>query len=133
MPTLAEIMAAKAAAAVPPSSGVVIRASDEKAKMAASIKYTLDELAPKVLPPAPRELGNTQLGETFPMDYPPQGSAEDALQWFRSLHSFDTDLGIVIDPIAAQGWIAVKPQGLPKPILLLKLPLLNCPSPGQPF
>ena len=133
MATLAELMAAKAAVPAPPSSGVVIRAEDEKAKLAASIKHTMDALAPKVSPPAPRELGNTQPEETLPMDYPPQGSPESELEWFRSLHSFDSDLGVVIDPMGLKAWIAVRPQGVTKPLLLLKLPILSCPSYGQPF
>jgi hypothetical protein len=126
MPTLAELMAAKKA----PSTGTVIRAVDEKAKLAASIKATMDDLAPKVQPPAPRELGAIDKGERIPMDYP---SEDQGLEWFRSCHSFDSDMGIVIEPRGEHAWVAVQAPGHLQPILLLRLPLLNRAEAGQPF
>ena len=124
-------MAAKAAGGS--NAAPVIRATDEKAKLAAEIKRTLDETAPKALSPTPRELGSPVKGEEIPMDYPPTGASEREQEWFNSLHSFDTDLVIVIDPTSEAAWIACKTQGSPKPLLLLKLPLCNLPLHNQPF
>lgn len=131
MPTLKDILAAQAA----PTKGVVIRAADEKAKMAASIKSTLDNLAPKIMPslPLPRELGAMETGERVPTDYPSPEATIDEKAWFTSLHSFDSDMAIVIDPSGQQAWIAVRRSKFdPNPLLLLKLPLLKFPSSNQP-
>jgi hypothetical protein len=111
-------------------TGTVIRAVDEKAKLAASIKATMDDLAPKVQPPAPRELGAIEKGERIPMDYP---SEDQGLEWFRSCHSFDSDMGIVIEPGGEMAWVAVKAPGNSHPILLLRLPLMNRAESCQPF
>lgn len=135
MATLAEIMAKKQAAAST-ASAPVIRQADEKVALAATIKATLDGTAPKIQPLAsqPRELGATERGERIPMDYPPQDAPEEATKWFRSLHSFATDLCVVIDPEAPRAWIAVAPQGMQHaPLLLYPLPLHNRSLNGQPF
>jgi hypothetical protein len=126
MPTLAEIMATKAKSSAP-----VIRASDEKARIAETIKLTLDGLAPKIQPPTPepRELGAMEEGERIPMDYPSPEAGEDEVKWFNSLHSFAADMGVVIDPSNEHAWIAVKTNKHDShPLLLLKLPLLNRPQ-----
>jgi hypothetical protein len=59
------------------------------------------------------------------MDHPGQGAAEDEWKWFDSMHSFDTDLGIVIDPNGEQAWIAVKARRFDPPLLLHPLPIIN--------
>lgn len=133
MATLSEILAKKAARA---GTGTVIRAEDEKAKLAASIKSTLDASAPslpKTQPPAPRELGAMEPGERLPMDHPPQGAPDAAWEWFDSLHSFESDLGIVIDPKGEHAWLAVQAKQFDPPLLILRLPLLNRRLPGEPF
>ena len=130
---LSEILAAKNQ---PKQEGLKISAADDKAKLAETIKLTLDGLAPKIQPPTPepRELGAMEEGERIPMDYPSPEASEDELKWFNSLHSFASDMGIVIDPNGEQAWIAVKQNKHDsRPLLLLKLPLLNCPSSNQPF
>lgn len=137
MPTLAEILAKKKAAASPESKGMVIRAEDEKAKLAATIKQTLDASAPKPAPPLPhaneRELGAMEQGERIPMDHPAPEDGEAGQAWFRSLHSFETTLGIIIEPEGEHAWIAVKATKFEPPILLQRLPLLNRPQNGNPF
>lgn len=145
MATLAEIMARKAAGAKAPAApsgetkGMVIRAEDERERLAASIKMTLDASAPKAQAPARessedrRELGAMEPGERLPMDHPPQGAPESEWDYFNCLHSFTTDLGIVIDLDGQSAWLAV--TGMPNrpPLLLHKLPLFNRPTANQPF
>ena len=136
MATLAEIMARKAAGAkapASPSGGTIIRAEDEKAKLAADIKQTLDACAPKVLPPAPRELGAMEPGERLPVDHPPQGAPDADWEYFDSLHSFETDLAIVLEPTGGHAWLALTANPTQPPLLLMRLPLLNRPQAGQPF
>jgi hypothetical protein len=129
MPTLAEIMAAKeakrAAAKPPEATGIKITPESEQVARAAEIKQSLDACAPKAKPPAPRELGALQPGERVPMDHPGQGAAEDEWKWFDLMHSFATDLGIVIDPNGEQAWIAVKARRFDPPLLLHPLPIIN--------
>jgi hypothetical protein len=132
-PKLSEILSAQSK---PKSTGLVIRAEDERARMAADIKITLDGLAPKIQPLAsqPRELGAMENGERIPMEYPSPKATEEERKWFSSLHAFASDMGVVIDPSNEHAWIAVKQNKHDsKPLLLLKLPLLNCPRPSQPF
>ena len=132
MPTLSEILAKKSAAPT-------IRKDDEKAKLAASIKMTLDASSPppKQQPPADtrRELGAMELGERLPMDHPPEGSPDAAWEWFDSLHSFTTDLGIVIEPgESGHAWIAVQSREFQPPLLMFRLPLINRKAAyGNPF
>jgi hypothetical protein len=131
MPSLAEILAAKSYKAAKPTeaqpaaSGLKITPDSEKADLAASIKQGLDACAPKVNPPAPRELGAMTLGERVPMDQPKEGAPAAEWEWFDSMHSFESDLGIVIDPNGDQAWIAVQAFQTKPPILLHRLPLLN--------
>lgn len=128
MPSLAEIMAAKAAKkAYAPAveGGIKITPESELAARAAGIKQTLDACAPKAQPPAPRELGATLPGERVPMDHPSQGAQDAEWQWFDSAHSFESDLGIVVDPNGEVAWIAVQAFKTKPPILLHRLPLLN--------
>jgi hypothetical protein len=121
--TLAEIMAAKAAKKA--EGGIRITPESDQAARASQIKQTLDALAPKAQPPAPRELGATQPGERIPMDHPRQGAPDAEWEWFDSMHSFESELGIVIDPNGDQAWIAVQAFKTKPPILLHRLPLLN--------
>lgn len=127
--TLAEIMAKKAAKptteAAPAPAGIKITPESEKAALASSIKESLDACAPKAQPPAPRELGATIPGEHIPMDHPAQGAPDAEWEWFDSMHSFESDLGIVVDPNGSQAWIAVQAFKTKAPILLHRLPLLN--------
>jgi hypothetical protein len=126
--TLAEILAKKAAKTAesqPTATGLKITPDSEKADLAASIKQGLDACAPKVKPPAPRELGAMTLGERVPMDQPKEGAPAAEWEWFDSMHSFESDLGIVIDPNGEQAWIAVKAFKTKPPILLHRLPLFN--------
>jgi hypothetical protein len=129
MPTLAEIMAAKeakkAAAKPPEATGLKITPESEQAALAASIKMSMDLCAPKAQPPAPRELGAITPGERIPMSHPAQGAPDAEWEWFDSMHSFESDLGIVIDPNGDQAWIAVQAFKTKPPILLHRLPLLN--------
>jgi len=132
MPTLSEILAKKSAAPT-------IRKEDEKAKLAASIKMTLDASAPKTQPPAApdtrRELGAMDLGERLPMDHPKEGEPDAAWEWFDSLHSFTTDLGIVVEPgESGNAWLAVQSREFQPPLLILRLPLINRKAAyGNPF
>lgn len=129
MPTLAEIMAAKkakkAAAKPPEATGLKITPESEQAVKAAQIKQTLDALSPKAQPPAPRELGATTRGERIPMDHPGQSAPDAEWKWFDSMHSFDSDLGIVIDPSGEKAWIAVQARKFDPPLLLHSLPIIN--------
>jgi len=109
----------------PAASGIKITPESEKADLAASIKQGLDLCAPKVKPPAPRELGALTLGERIPMDHPKEGAPDAEWQWFDSIHSFESELGIVVDPNGEQAWIAVQAFQSKPPILLNRLPLLN--------
>lgn len=145
MATLAEIMARKAAGAKAPAAqsgetkGTVIRAEDERAKMAADIKRTLDACSPKVRPPADRpqekrrELGAMEPGERLPMDHPKQGAPDADWDFFNCQHSFESDLGIVIEPDGRGAWLAVTAMPSQPPLLLMRLPLLNRPQENQPF
>lgn len=126
--TLAEILAkkaAKSAEAQPASAGIKITPESERTALASSIKQSLDACAPKVQPPAPRELGAMTRGERIPMDHPAQGAPDAEWEWFDSMHSFESDLGIVVDPNGEQAWIAVQAFQSKPPILLHRLPLLN--------
>ena len=128
MPTLAEILAkkkAKNAESQPAGSGLKITPESEKADLAASIKQGLDACAPKVKPPAPRELGAMTHGERIPMDHPKEGAPDAEWVWFDSMHSFESEMGIVVDPNGEQAWIAVQAFQTKPPILLHRLPLLN--------
>lgn len=139
MATLAEILARKAGAppAPAPAGGTVIRKEDEQGKLAAQIKLTLDATAPKTPPPLPhaedRELGATFKGERIPMDQPAEGSPDADWEWFDSLHSFECDLGIIIDPRQDCAWIALKANPTQAPLLLHRLPLFNRALAGNPF
>lgn len=135
MPTLAEILAAKSAA---PSTALKITPESEKAALARSIKKTLDATAP---PPKPgsrlpfegeRELGGMEKGEQIPMDHPKPDEPE-AAQWFNCLHSFESEMGIVIEPEGNHAWVAVVTTASDSPALLLRLPLLNRQGLNQPF
>ena len=128
MPTLAEILAKKAAKTAetqPAVPGLKITPDSERADLAAIIKQGLDACVPKVKPPALRELGALTLGERLPMDQPKEGAPAAEWEWFDSLHSFESDLGIVVDPNGEQAWIAVQAFQSKPPILLHRLPLLN--------
>ena len=136
------MMATKAAGGKPLAAGggMKIRAADEKAKMAADIKSTLDSSSPpKLRLPAdlpPRELGAMELGEQIPMDHLPPTSSADDSQWFSALHSFQSDLCVILEPNSPHAWIAVERKDNPrnqKPILLFRLPLANRPSGQNPF
>jgi hypothetical protein len=109
----------------PESTGLKITPEIERAALAASIKQSMDACAPKAQPPAPRELGAITPGERIPMSHPDQGAPDAEWEWFDSMHSFESDLGIVIDPNGEQAWIAVKAFKTKPPILLHRLPLFN--------
>lgn len=154
MPTLREILAAKEAKVVPTHMEqfmdhmiaeakeqmlaphvASIKAADEKAKLSASIKQTMDDLAPKIQPSAlqPRVLGAMTEGERIPLLYPTADSPLSDKEWFASMHAFQSDLCIVLDSTnPEQAWLAVKRnKHHPFPLLLHKLPLF--PMPSEPF
>lgn len=142
MPTLAEIMAAKKAGAGKPapanSSAPKITPQSEHAARAAVIKSTLDATAPKLPPPAPieqpRELGATEPGERIPMDHPPEGAPKEAWDWFEAMHSFASELGIVMDANNREfAWLAVRANPVAPPLLLHRFPLINRPTEDNPF
>lgn len=132
MPTLAELLQKKG------SAGPVIRKEDEPAKRAAEIKQALDATAPKIHPQHPedtsRELGAIKTGEQVPMDQPLPGSGPAAAAWYDSIHSFETTLGIVIEPDGENAWIAIQSKAHETPMLIHRLPLLNRKvKSGDPF
>jgi hypothetical protein len=140
MPTLAEIMERKKAGANKPgptSGGLKITPESEKAALAANIKQVLDATAPKSLPQLSnandRELGAMENGERIPMDHPAPDAGEEAHLWFHSLHSFESNLCIVIEPSSQAAWLAIQANPHQAPVLLHRLPLLNRPQSGQPF
>lgn len=141
MPTLAEIMAAKkAGGSQPPADGGGIKISPQSERVALSknIKQTLDDLAPKPAPPLPnsnqRELGASQAGERIPMDHPPAGAPKEAWDWFEAMHSFASELGIVLDENNQEfAWLAVRANPYAPPLLLHRFPLINRPSADNPF
>lgn len=140
MPTLAEIMARKAEGGKPSSAsggGIKITPESDKAQLAKGIKATLDASAPKPLPPLTnaneRELGAMEKGERIPMDHPAPDATDSDQRWFNSLHSFESQMCIVLEPEGASAWLAIQANPRQAPILLHRLPLLNCPQPGQPF
>ena len=133
-------MAQKKGAGQPaPSSSepIKITPQSEHATRAAAIKRSLDAGAPKTPPPLPyanqRELGAMEKGERIPNDFPPQGAPDADWVWFDSLHSFETDLGLVIEPTGTHGWIALKAHPSYPPVLLYRLPLINRPETNNPF
>ena len=128
MPTLAEILAKKAANTAetqPAFSGIKITPDSEKVALAASIKESLDTCAPKVKPLAPRELGAMTPGERIPMDHPKEGAPRSEWEWFDSMHSFKSEMGIVMEPEGDHAWVAVQAFQNKPPILLYRLPLIN--------
>lgn len=137
MPTLAEIMAKKAGKPAPASPSIKITPEGDKERLAANIKWTLDASAPKPLPPMTnadrRELGAIEKGERIPMDHPAAEAPEKDWQWFDSLHSFESDLGIVLEPEGQSAWLAVQCSPGRPPLLIMRLPLLNRPQAGNPF
>ena len=139
MPTLAEILARKAGASqtTPAKEGIKITPEAEKQTLAASIKATLDLTAPKPAPPLAfseeRELGATEKGERLPVDHPAANAPLEEWQHFDLMHSFQSDLGIVIDPNGESAWIACQVVAKRPPLLLFRLPLLNRPAGQNPF
>lgn len=138
MPTLAEILAKKATQPGPSKpSGLKITPETERAAKAAEFKAAFDATAPKVSPPAPRELGAPEQGEQIPMEHPPQDASEEERVWFTALHAFESSLCVVIEPgpdhLAPAAWIACESSPHRPPILLFKLPLLNRTLSGNPF
>jgi hypothetical protein len=116
-------------------AGIKITPETEKAQLAASIKQTLDATAPPMREKPVRELGATEPGERIPMRHPDPDAPEEGRQWFASLHSFETALGIVIEPgpKTEYAWIAVKSAKNQDPILLHRVPILYLPNPNDPF
>ena len=138
MPTLAEILAKKANAPAPSkAAGIKITPESERAAKAAEVKAFLDAGAPKVQPPAPRELGAMEPGERIPMDHPTTDASEADKAWFLACHAFESSLCAVIEPgpdhLAPAVWIACQWNQHRPPILLFKLPLINRPLHGNPF
>jgi hypothetical protein len=141
MPTLAEIMAKREAAAGKPAAakpaGIRITPESEQAALAANIKRTLDATAPKPPPQLPRstdrELGAMTAGERLPMDHPTPDAPADEKAWFASLHSFSCEMVLVMEPESDHGWLAIQSHPTKQPILLMRLPLANRQGAGQPF
>jgi hypothetical protein len=143
MPTLAEILAAKKQpkpeATPAPATTIKITPESEHAAAAARIKATLDATAPKPAPPLPdtgkRELGAmAATGERIPMDHPGEGAPPEEWEWFDSLHSFVTDICIVIEPSpSSHAWLAIKARPWDPPLLLHRLPVVNRPEGKNPF
>jgi len=115
-------------------SGIKITPASEKATLAASIKQTLDASVPKVEPLAQREPGAMTPGEQIPMYHPPASAPEKDWSWFDSLHSFNSDLCLILEPEGDYGWLALTANPTQPPVLLYRLPLHNRPTgDGVPF
>lgn len=140
MPTIAEIIAAKNAAAKghteaaaqpakkPSGPGMILRASEDPERA---------EPTPPQFGPSHRSLSTTS-GEDIPMT--PVGATPDVQLWHSALQAFDTTLCLVHDqdPRNERAWIAVRRPDLPNdPIFLFPLPLYPHPKPlhipGEPF
>lgn len=131
--TLKQILEKKAAATAQKPEGIRITPESEHALRSAAIKATLDATAPKAPAPAPRELGAMEPGERVPMDHPAPGSPDADWVWFDSLHSFETDLGIVIEPDGGNAWLAIRYQPGKPPALLHRFPIIALPNANNPF
>jgi hypothetical protein len=133
MATIRELMKLGKSEAV--LSAPVIRKENDEKRLAAQIKEVLDARAPKIPEPEPRELGAMEPGEQIPMDHPPQDAAQKEHLWFTACHTFETEIGIIIDPRpqSESAWIALQMGPNQPPLLLREFPLFNRASSNNPY
>ena len=139
MPTIAEILAAKKAAATPgkPKPRSLVLSATKQAEDDAP-KNSLDEgYPPKWLTEEPRSLSHPK-GEAIPMT--PSNAVGEVATWHEALNSFESSLCVMRDPHEPDViWLAVRAErkGLP-PILLHRLPWClwdhpHTPTEDEPF
>jgi hypothetical protein len=158
MPTIAEIIAAKKAAAAsqpkpaaassqPTAEDLELEAAinridppgKRKAGLVVSIKTPLQPaaIAEKAAHKEIRSLSQTS-GEAIPMV--PINADPEETTWHAALNAFETELCVMRDPQDSEvAWLAIRPyrDGMP-PILLHRLPWLmweypHAPTDNQPF
>lgn len=118
-----------------PSAPVITKAG-EVASAAAVIRDVLSHRPMPENKPQPdspqRMLGYQDNGDYLPMD-PPATTPEEQ-SWIDARNSMSCELGILLEPQGAHGWLTVKPKsGNLSPILLMRLPLLHSAVDGNPF
>jgi hypothetical protein len=155
MPTIAEIIAAKKAAAKPPLPTVkeslsvddpmleaAINRIDPPGKRRGLVVSNKPPLAQATTPPPaaqpePRSLSRTN-GEAIPMV--PTNADAETQTWHAALNAFETELCVMRDPMDSEvAWLAIRPYraGMP-PILLHRIPWLmwdypHPPTENEPF
>jgi len=162
MPTIAEIIAARAAGKNPATAPPAPAESKPQPKHSPAEQVELTEAINRIDPPGkrkggslvlnnaplppepkpivpeePRALG-ARVGESLTVL--PDAASAEVLAWDEIKHAFTTDLVIMSDPVpgAEHAWIALKPASLGlRPILIHKLPFWIHPetikAPGDPF
>jgi len=136
MPTIAELLAAKAATtgprpASPPTGGAA--ASDSKKKPSLILRASDEPPTsppPAFSPPPPRRSLSTTSGEAFSM-LPEHPTPQD-IAWHSLLDGLDTELCVIPDPNPNQphprAWISLRAHDRPhQPVLLFPLPLFPPP------
>jgi len=157
MPTIAEIIAAKKAAAVsqpkpapappmPTADDLELEAAinriDPPGKRRGLVVSNKPPLASATTPPPaaqpePRSLSQTS-GEAIPMV--PSNADAETQTWHAALNAFESELCLMRDPQDSEvAWLAIRPyrDGMP-PILLHRLPWLmwdypHTPTDSEPF
>lgn len=153
MPTIAEVIAAKKAAAAkaagatathaeqadPELDGLIDRLKPVgKPKAAALVLSASTTPPPAKTPeePAPRSLGSSD-GEAI--DVTPLAADPAIKNWHKAVNAFATELVVMRDPHDSERcWLAVRLEDEPlHPLLLKDLPLYEHPmtqrKPGEPF
>lgn len=131
MPSLREMMAAKAGGAkpAPPAKPGGLKVRDPGALMPG------EPLAPtKPAAEEGRQLDQVK-GEAIPMDYPSDSASPDEKLWWQARHALEENLVIWIEPNSDHAWLAVAPPNkqVAPLVLLSRLPLANNPLDGAPF
>ena len=141
MPTIAEIIAAKKAAAKPPTPTV---------NESLTVDLELEAVIDRIDPPGKRRTGlvlsaKTPLrslsetkGEAIPLT--PCNASREVETWHEAMNSFESSLCVMRDPQDSDVvWLAIRPDrdGLP-PILIHRLPWTlwdypHAPTDRQPF
>jgi hypothetical protein len=128
MPSLKEMLAAKAATPTAAPKGIIARASEP----------ALSPVKPLPTPVSqePRQLGNTERGQDVPFEFPSEKSSEGAKAWLFARQQPETQLGIMIEPgeTSDHAWIVVQSPTDPGLLVFLyRLPLLTLKSAGNPY
>lgn len=133
--------AATSTTARDPASGLQITRSKDSIPLRATVAASLGNVA-GIIPPEPRALGETTPGPDIPFEFPSEKSSDVQKLWLLARQQTTNSLGVWIeqevDPsgvlMAEHGWLAVRnPSDPDRPLLVLRLPLLNRATGDAPY